>query len=850
MLLPIVTFCVVQAPESTPLPPADDTVIESAAMPVVDVEPVAVPVVAEKLPTTTAPVEIPEAPWSAVATEKLEAALPYLVLVWLLGVFGLSLWHLGGWAQLQRLKRCLVEPVADELRDRANALAVQLRIRQAVAIVRSALVQVPTVVGWIKPMILLPASALTGLSAGQLEALLAHELGHIRRHDYLVNMFQTAIEILGFYHPAVWWASRRIRAERENCCDDVAANLAGDCALYADALTTMEELRGGPRLAMAASGGSLFARIRRLAGKVQDRPAHSGWIPAALAVLLLAAATLPAILATQVSAGDNVNLKPSDDASKNVSAGASSAATSSAGQRDEKNTAPESREVWIQRLKSLRAHMAAAFGAGSELAGLGPDFGLAVVQTAWPELANDDVKTGVLKAFAFSKGLTAQHPHTVRVLHLGMTDDSEKVRKYAANYLASYAFEDFSTNPEAYRQWFRQHGEMSLEELHIATRPRMMQEGENLLKALAHKDRSKLWDIAGRIGNHGDPLAIPLLISLIEADNTYDTVYGIGYFGLGKLTGVPYDEKHDGTWWRRWWDEHRTEYPEDVRQMGVPDSRSVLAEMGAGNAAKEDKVAVIPAPLDMAKADEEVKGRYAAAHPEIQEYILWTARTFGRSAMWLNEDALAGLSDAKREEKVAYLAALFSDSEYGRHLCRGLAEASALKDERLVPGLMKVAGYQRESGNYDCRPKWIAVSALARQESDQAVPLLISLVDHGNQNTRKWARAALARKTGQDFKEDKPAWEKWWRDATGVPTSTTRIMLKTSPEASNRPADDFVWQKRGAYEAPDFDAFFPDNPKGGAALVSCISITLAICEKACHSERSGAESRNLRPIEG
>ena len=110
-----------------------------------------------------------------------------------------------------------------------------------------------------------------------------------------------------------------------------------------------------------------------------------------------------------------------------------------------------------------------------------------------------------------------------------------------------------------------------------------------------------------------------------------------------------------------------------------------------------------------------------------------------------------------------YLAALLQDGEYGRHLCNGLAEAGALKDPRLVPGLIKVAGYHRDDTDYDCRAKWMAVAALARQESPDAVPLLISLVDHGNQNTRMWAQAALSRTTGQDFKQDKQAWADWWK---------------------------------------------------------------------------------------
>ena len=169
-------------------------------------------------------------------------------------------------------------------------------------------------------------------------------------------------------------------------------------------------------------------------------------------------------------------------------------------------------------------------------------------------------------------------------------------------------------------------------------------------------------------------------------------------------------------------------------------------------------------PLDMNKAEAEVESRYAKAHPEIKEYVLWTAKTFGRSGMWLNEGAFSGIEKSAREKRVQHLATLLADGEYGRHLCAGLAEAGALKDQRLVPGLLKVAGYHRSDQDYDCRPKWMAVAALARQEADEAVPLLVNLVDHGNQNTRFWARAALARKTGHDFKQDKHAWAKWWQD--------------------------------------------------------------------------------------
>jgi hypothetical protein len=168
--------------------------------------------------------------------------------------------------------------------------------------------------------------------------------------------------------------------------------------------------------------------------------------------------------------------------------------------------------------------------------------------------------------------------------------------------------------------------------------------------------------------------------------------------------------------------------------------------------------------LDLEQASAEVSRAYGKAHPEVQEFVLHTARSFGRSGMWLNENAYAGLKPEEREARVVYLVKLFGEAEYGRHLCAGLAEASALKDPRLVPGLVKVAGYHEENKDYDCRPKWMGVAALARQESAEAVPLLVSLVDHGNQNTRFWARAALARMAKNDFKDDKQAWNQWWKE--------------------------------------------------------------------------------------
>ena len=121
-----------------------------------------------------------------------------------------------GWLIVERLRRRSTRAVSAPLAARVAKMARQLRVTRPVRALESAIVDVPTVVGWLRPVILLPASALAGLSPAQLEAVIAHELAHVRRHDYLVNLLQTVVETL-FYHPAVWWLSHRIRIERENC---------------------------------------------------------------------------------------------------------------------------------------------------------------------------------------------------------------------------------------------------------------------------------------------------------------------------------------------------------------------------------------------------------------------------------------------------------------------------------------------------------------------------------------------------------------------------------------------------------------------------------------------------------
>lgn len=218
---------------------------------------------------------------------RLEASLPWVVLAWLSGVLILSVRLIGGWVQMQRLRHLRTSQVAESWQETLNRLVRRLCVSRPVRLLESALAEVPLAIGWLRPVILLPASALTGLSPRQLEAVLAHELAHIRRNDYLVNIFQTVVETVLFYHPAVWWISHRIRAERENCCDDLAVAACGDALVFARALTELEQMRGATgRVAVGATGGTLLKRVRRL---VAAPAAHSnrppGWLAGALALL-------------------------------------------------------------------------------------------------------------------------------------------------------------------------------------------------------------------------------------------------------------------------------------------------------------------------------------------------------------------------------------------------------------------------------------------------------------------------------------------------------------------------------------------------------------------------------------
>jgi uncharacterized protein (TIGR03435 family) len=242
--------------------------------------------------TADAPASLPDAVLATVSGVQSEAFWSWVVAIWIAGALVFWVRLAGGWVVAARMRSNRVRPAPPEWEEIFSRLQDRMETSRPARLLVSAVVQVPTVAGWLRPLVLVPVGVLGGLPAAQVEALLLHELAHIRRQDFLVNLLQSVAESLLFYHPAVWWVSRHIRAERELCCDDVAVSITGDALTYARALAHLESYRTAHHsAAMAANGGSLAGRIARLLG--QSRQAsRTSFGPGVLIVagLLVAAA--------------------------------------------------------------------------------------------------------------------------------------------------------------------------------------------------------------------------------------------------------------------------------------------------------------------------------------------------------------------------------------------------------------------------------------------------------------------------------------------------------------------------------------------------------------------------------
>jgi protein involved in polysaccharide export with SLBB domain len=232
--------------------------------------------------------------------------LQYVAAAWAVGFGVVSIWQFSGWFAVRSLVR-RATPTDDGLRAHFDQLRLRVGIRFPISLRLSESVTTPALIGWLRPVILIPSAALCELPADYLESLLLHELAHVRRHDYLVNLLQTIAETLLFYHPVAWWVSRIIRTERENCCDDQTVRHA-DRKVYVKALAMMELVRssGIGRLALTASGGTLLPRIQRLTRTAPSR-GRSGAGFIAMLALLATIVVLTACYAAESHSKDKTN---------------------------------------------------------------------------------------------------------------------------------------------------------------------------------------------------------------------------------------------------------------------------------------------------------------------------------------------------------------------------------------------------------------------------------------------------------------------------------------------------------------------------------------------------------------
>lgn len=228
---------------------------------------------APELLSTPAATETAESGFLQQCLHYFDTHLPVIVATWLLGALFFFLRLLGGYAWVLRLQQegrhLLPIPYQRQLR----GLARRMGIRRRIPLAESALVRVPMVVGFFKPVILMPLGAVNALAPREVEAILAHELAHIFRNDYLRNLLQSFIEVLFYYHPAVWWLSANIRRERELSCDELAVRLCDDSLEYAKALVSLQEISGhSPALAMAfGKKKHLLYRIKHILQPSQKR---------------------------------------------------------------------------------------------------------------------------------------------------------------------------------------------------------------------------------------------------------------------------------------------------------------------------------------------------------------------------------------------------------------------------------------------------------------------------------------------------------------------------------------------------------------------------------------------------
>jgi len=255
-------------------------------------------------PTSTYPTfrDIMASPAQEALPLDLDPYMPAVVTAWFVGVVVLGGRKAGGLYVVWRLRHLGLGAPTDALQEQFRRICLHMGVNaERVVLKISSFVTVPMTMGWLAPVVLLPACLLSGLTPEEIELLLAHELAHIRRHDYLANILQTVVETIFFYHPAAWWLSRRMRQERENACDDLISTGPAETLAYAKILVLLETRRSaGSWLVSGANGGNLLHRIQRLAGE-RARSPLSGFAATVATAGLLAVVAVASLIRAQES---------------------------------------------------------------------------------------------------------------------------------------------------------------------------------------------------------------------------------------------------------------------------------------------------------------------------------------------------------------------------------------------------------------------------------------------------------------------------------------------------------------------------------------------------------------------
>ncbi|MEW6195404.1 MAG: M56 family metallopeptidase [Bacteroidota bacterium] len=234
--------------------------------------------------------------------------LPLIVTAWFFGLVIFSLRFIGGLIYIERLRTKNIHPLSPKWIESVDRFTKRLKIKSHVKIFESVKVKVPVAIGYLKPVILLPIGMISGLPQNQVESIIIHELAHIKRYDFLVNLLQTLAETILFYHPAAWWISSVIRSEREDCCDDITLDICDDSLTYSKALYNIQQLKtNGALFALAAVGNEnqLFRRIKRMNG---NKNKLSYGIKFAAFSLVIAAIAVVAIYSPSSYASKNKNV--------------------------------------------------------------------------------------------------------------------------------------------------------------------------------------------------------------------------------------------------------------------------------------------------------------------------------------------------------------------------------------------------------------------------------------------------------------------------------------------------------------------------------------------------------------